>query len=43
MALAELVQALPLRVPLLLAVLVTLALLLSYLNFMPVSSSSGHR
>ena len=43
MALAELVQALPLRVPLLLAVLVTLALLLCYLNFMPVSSSSGHR
>ena len=43
MALAELVQALPLWIPFFLAVMVLLALLLSYLNFMPLSSSSGYQ
>ena len=42
-ALAELVQALHLRIPFFLAVLVPLALLLSYLNFMPLSSSSVYQ
>lgn len=42
-ALAELVQALPLWIPFFLAVLVLLELLLSYLNFMPLSSSSGYQ